>query len=65
MAQKLNGILTTQQAADELGLTRRSVQLLCKTGKLRHERFGHDYAIRRTDLESVRVRPKGRPRTRV
>jgi len=54
-------LLTTQDAATELGISRRQVQTLIEKGKLPAERIGRDFLIRASDLRLVRVRPKGRP----
>lgn len=59
-------LLTTRQAADELGLSLRAVQYLCVAGKLPAQRVGRDYLIERKDLELVREgrRPgPGRPKS--
>jgi excisionase family DNA binding protein len=55
-------ILTTKQAAQELGLTERRIRALIGAGRLKADRFGQrSHAIRRSDLDAVRVRKPGRP----
>lgn len=61
-------MMTTQQAADELGVSRRRVTKLIADGRLLATKVGRDYVIDRAHLDDVRVRdrkggwPKGRPR---
>jgi excisionase family DNA binding protein len=61
-------LLSVQAAADELGLTKSSVQKMIESGKLPAQSVGEivtgltGWAIQRKDLEKVRARPKaGRP----
>lgn len=56
--------LTTQQAADELSISRRRIQAMIVAGRLTATKRGRDWIIRAADLERVRVRQPGRPRTR-
>lgn len=62
----LSDWLTTQQAADDLGVKRRNVQDLITRKRLSAQRVGRDWLIRRSDLDAVRnLRRgwvKGRPR---
>jgi excisionase family DNA binding protein len=53
-------LISTEQAAKALGVTRRRVQALIKTGRLKAEKVGRVYVIRPKDLEAVRVRTPGR-----
>ena len=57
-------LLATSQAAIELGITPVRVQVLIREGRLPAIRVGSYWAIRRGDLELVRHRPTGRPRTK-
>lgn len=50
------------QAAVALGVTRRRVQALIKSGRLPATKFGRDWMIAASDLEKVRERKPGRPR---
>lgn len=56
-------LLTTQQAADALGISRRRVRQLIEAGTLRATLVGRDYVIDRTNLDAfaARRRPAGRP----
>jgi excisionase family DNA binding protein len=55
-------LLTTQQAAVELGITDSRVRQLIIDGKLPAQRFGRSHMIRRDDLKDVVVGNRGRPR---
>lgn len=54
-------LLSTDEAAAHLGVSRRQVQTLIKQGKLPAEKQGRDWFIRASDLRLVKERPKGRP----
>ncbi len=54
-------LLTTRQAAAELGVTDSRVRQLIIDGKLPAQRFGRSHMIRRSDLKRVEVRNVGRP----
>ena len=54
-------LLTTAEAAEELGVSPARVRQLILQGRLRGVHFGRDLAILQKDLESVRVRSLGRP----
>jgi len=54
-------LLTTTQAAAELGITVRRVQALIKAGKLVAVKTGRDWLISPVALNAVRVRKSGRP----
>lgn len=55
-------LISTEQAAADLGVSRRRVQALIKSGRLKATKVGRVYVIRPKDLESVRVRKPGRPK---
>ena len=55
--------LTTKQAAKILNVTPRRVRALINAGRLPAEKHGRDWAIKPKDLELVKVRKPGRPRT--
>lgn len=54
--------LTTQEAADRLGLSKRQVQTLIKRGQLPAERVGHIWLLKPEDVETFQRRPVGRPK---
>ena len=55
-------LLTTKQAAAELGISERRVRGLIAEGKLVAQRIGRDYAIERRALAKAKVYGKrGRP----
>ncbi len=54
-------LLTTQQAAAELGVTDSRVRQLIIDGKLPAQRFGRSHMIRRSDLKDVAIGNVGRP----
>ena len=58
-------MLTTAEAAEELGITVRRVRALITAERLKATKFGRDWAIRPVDLNAVRDRPPGRPRKTV
>ncbi len=53
--------LTTQQAADKLGVHRSRVHALIQAGRLPAQKFGNVYMIREEDLKLVEERKVGRP----
>jgi excisionase family DNA binding protein len=48
----MTDMLTTQQAADLLGLSRKTVQSLIKRKRLPADRHGRDWMIKREDVEN-------------
>ncbi len=56
--------LTTAQAAQRLGIKVRRVQQLIESGRLSATRFGRAWLIDSADLERVRKRPVGRPKSK-
>ena len=55
-------MLTTQQAADALGVSVRGVQKMIERGKLRATRMGRDYVLNNRDVARAVARPgKRRP----
>lgn len=55
-------VMTTDQAAKELGVTRRRIRAMIKAGRLRATRFGQkNWMIQSKELEKVRDRKPGRP----
>jgi excisionase family DNA binding protein len=53
--------LTTKQASEILGVSRRRVIALIEQGKLKADKFASVYTIAQKDLETVRNRKNGRP----
>jgi excisionase family DNA binding protein len=54
-------VLTTEQAANKLKISRRRVLALIKSGKLKATQFGRAWVVDPKDLAAVRVRRPGRP----
>jgi excisionase family DNA binding protein len=54
-------MLTTQEAAERLGVTTIRVRQLISGGRLPAEKFGRDYMIKEEDLKLVEDRKPGRP----
>jgi excisionase family DNA binding protein len=54
-------LLTTQEAAERLGLTDSRVRQLVLEGKLPAQKFGRAHVIREEDLELVADIKRGRP----
>lgn len=54
-------LLTTQQAAAELGVTDSRVRQLIIDGKLPAQKFGRSHMIKRSDLKDVVIGNRGRP----
>lgn len=55
-------MITTNQAAEALQISRSRVLKLIEAGRLPAEKLGRDWLIRLDDLELVKVRLPGRPR---
>jgi len=53
--------ITTNEAANVLGVTRQRVLQLIQDGRLKAEKFGNVYVIRRGDLAHIEGKPMGRP----
>jgi excisionase family DNA binding protein len=53
--------MTTAEVATELGVSRRQVQYLVRTGRLKATPHGRAFIVYRGDLDAVRVRKRGRP----
>lgn len=56
--------MTTQEAADYLGMTRQRVGVLIRDGRIKARRHGRDWWIEKRDLDAFDQRPRqtGRPR---
>jgi excisionase family DNA binding protein len=61
----MGDMLTTEQAANQLGLTARLVVRFCNQGRLKAEKFGRVWMIMPADLAAFKrlERPHGRHRT--
>jgi len=55
-------MLTTQQAADRLGVSRRRLLSLIKTGRLIAQRFGNAWMIAQADIDTFHRKPQGWPK---
>jgi excisionase family DNA binding protein len=53
--------LTTEQAAERLGVTPSRVRVLIRSGRLPAQRFGRSHVINEADLKLVAERKTGRP----
>ena len=53
--------VSTNEAADVLGVTRQRVLQLIQDGRLKAEKFASVYMIRRDDLDHIEEKPMGRP----
>jgi excisionase family DNA binding protein len=53
--------ITTNEAASVLEVTRQRVLQLIQDGRLKAEKFGNVYMIRRPDLSNIEAKPMGRP----
>jgi excisionase family DNA binding protein len=58
----MNEFVTTQEAAEELGITDSRVRQLIIEGKLPAKKFGKSHMIKRNDLKGVIIGKRGRPR---
>lgn len=55
-------MLTTQEAAERLGITDARIRAMILSGRLPAEKFGRAHVIREEDLKLVEDRKPGRPR---
>lgn len=55
-------LISTKQAAEQLGVSVRRVQAMITQGRLPARKIGRDYLINEDDLETVRDRKPGRPK---
>ncbi|HML21872.1 MAG TPA: helix-turn-helix domain-containing protein [Aggregatilinea sp.] len=53
-------MLTTKQAAEELGITLRAVQQAITRGTLKAEKMGRDWFIRKSEIEAYRAASLGK-----
>jgi excisionase family DNA binding protein len=59
----MTGLLTLAEAAQTLAISVRRMRQLVAAGRVRHERAGRTILIRPRDLDAVRERRPGRPRS--
>lgn len=57
----VDNFLTTQQVADELGVTKARVIAMIRAGRLHAEKVGIQYLVKPADVDKVRDRKAGRP----
>jgi excisionase family DNA binding protein len=57
-------LLTTQEAAERLGVTSARVRAMIIAGRLPAEKFGHVHMVKEEDLALVADRKPGRPVTK-
>lgn len=57
----MNAYISTNEAAERLGITRQRVLQLIEAGRLPASKFANVYMIRAVDLKQVEDRPQGRP----
>lgn len=53
--------ISTNDAANVLGVTRQRVLQLIQDGRLKAQKFANVYMIQRGDLNNIEERPMGRP----
>ncbi|MGI8542158.1 MAG: helix-turn-helix domain-containing protein [Aridibacter sp.] len=56
-----DNLLSTNQAAEILGVTPIRVRALIRDKRLPAQKIGRDYVIKESDLKLVKVRKPGRP----
>ena len=57
----MDDLISTNEAADRLGISRQRVLQLIRAGRLPAAKFANFYMIRSDDLSKVEDRPVGRP----
>ena len=58
----MENLITTKEAAENLGVSMRRVTALIKEGRLPSKQIGREHLINKADLELVRERKTGRPK---
>jgi excisionase family DNA binding protein len=56
-----DGLLTTGETAERLGITTVRVRAMIAAGRLPAQKFGHVHVIKECDLKLVKDRKPGRP----
>jgi excisionase family DNA binding protein len=54
-------LLSTSEAANDLGVSSIRVRAMIRDGKLKAQKIGRDYIIKESDLTPVKNRKPGRP----
>ena len=57
----MSKVITTTDAAERLGVTRRRVLQYIKEGRVRADKMGRDYMVDLESVEEFRPRPTGNP----
>lgn len=60
----MKDLISSKEAAEKLGLSIRRVQALITEGRLPAQKIGNSYIVREKDLELVRERTPGRPKSK-
>ena len=58
---RMGDLISTNEAAERLGISRQRVLQLIEAGRLPATKFANVYMIRGEDLKQVEDRPQGRP----
>lgn len=61
--EEAGNLIGVKEAAEKLGLTRKRILDFIRLGRLPAQKIGNSFAIRESDLELVKERKTGRPRT--
>ena len=61
---EMKDLISSKEAAEKLGVSLRRVQALITSGRLPAQKIGNSYVVREKDLEIVKDRTPGRPRTK-
>ena len=59
----MKDLISTKEAAEKLGLSIRRVQALITEGRLPALKIGNSYVVNEKDLELVKQRTPGRPKS--
>ena len=60
----MKDLISSEEAAEKLGVSLRRVQALITSGKLPAQKIGNSYVVQEKDLELVKERTPGRPSTK-
>lgn len=59
----MKDLISSKEAAEKLGISLRRVQALITSGRLPAQKIGNSYVVDEKNLELVKERTPGRPRT--
>jgi excisionase family DNA binding protein len=59
----MKNLISSKEAAEKLGLSLRRVQALITDGRLPAQKIGNSYVVNEKDLELVKERTPGRPKS--